>query len=113
MSLCILPLFFSTQTGVYNEDNNGEAKILEHCPRDFLPVEAKLQEPSLTVKCVLEAIHTIYRQENFSWGIITASSMALEQLQAKLTNLSQGLTDSLIEFVYEYYYKSSYLFINT
>ncbi|KAK3888762.1 hypothetical protein Pcinc_007235 [Petrolisthes cinctipes] len=54
------------RTGVYNEDSNGETKILEHCPRDFLPVEAKLQEPYLTVKCVLEAIHTIYRQENFS-----------------------------------------------
>lgn len=61
-----LTVLSSVQTGVYNEDSNGEAKILEHCPRDFLPVEAKLQEPSLTVKCVLEAIHTIYRQENFS-----------------------------------------------
>ncbi|MPC24908.1 haloacid dehalogenase-like hydrolase domain-containing 5 [Portunus trituberculatus] len=52
------------RTGVYNEEN-GE-QLLEHSPRDFLPIEAKLQEPSLTVKCVLEAIHTIYQREKFS-----------------------------------------------
>ncbi|XP_042214191.1 haloacid dehalogenase-like hydrolase domain-containing 5 [Homarus americanus] len=49
------------QTGVYN----GE-QLLEHSPRDFLPVESKLQEPSITVKCVLEAITTIFQQEKFS-----------------------------------------------
>ena len=49
---------------MYNEEN-GE-QLLEHSPRDFLPIEAKLQEPSLTVKCVLEAIHTIYQREKFS-----------------------------------------------
>ncbi|KAK7069856.1 Haloacid dehalogenase-like hydrolase domain-containing 5 [Halocaridina rubra] len=49
------------KTGVYN----GE-ELLEHSPRDFLPVESKLQEPSLTVTCVLEAINTIFKRENFS-----------------------------------------------
>ncbi|XP_066949235.1 haloacid dehalogenase-like hydrolase domain-containing 5 isoform X2 [Macrobrachium rosenbergii] len=48
------------KTGVYN----GE-ELLDHSPRDFLPVEAKLQEPSLSVKCVLEAINTIFKLENF------------------------------------------------
>ncbi|KAL7638321.1 UNVERIFIED_CONTAM: hypothetical protein RMT77_010889 [Armadillidium vulgare] len=51
------------KTGVYNEN---EKHVLEHSPRDFLPVEAKLQEPSITVGCVYEAIDTIFRRENFS-----------------------------------------------
>ncbi|XP_050696651.1 haloacid dehalogenase-like hydrolase domain-containing 5 isoform X2 [Eriocheir sinensis] len=52
------------QTGVYNRENG--VQHLEHSPRDFLPIEAKLQEPSLTVKCVLEAINIIYEREKFS-----------------------------------------------
>lgn len=56
---CIVP-----QTGVYSRENG--LQLLEHSPRDFLPIEAKLQEPSLTVKCVLEAIRTIYEREKFS-----------------------------------------------
>lgn len=56
-SVCLL------QTGVYNEKSG--VQLLEHSPRDFLPVESKLQEPSLRVKCVLEAITTIFQRENF------------------------------------------------
>lgn len=51
------------QTGVYN--GKGE-HILEHSPRDFLPVESKLQEPSIKVRCVLEAINRIFEMERFS-----------------------------------------------
>ncbi|KAF2355796.1 HAD-superfamily hydrolase subfamily IIA [Trinorchestia longiramus] len=50
------------KTGVYDEDGGH---LLEHCPRDFLPVEAKLQQPSLTVPCVLHAINTIFEREGF------------------------------------------------
>lgn len=59
-------VIFFLQTGVYNEN---EKHVLEHSPRDFLPVEAKLQEPSITVGCVYEAIDTIFRRENFSWSV--------------------------------------------
>lgn len=51
------------KTGVYDE-NGGH--LLEHCPRDFLPVNAKLQLPSMTVPCVLHALDTIFEKENFS-----------------------------------------------
>ncbi|XP_069991889.1 haloacid dehalogenase-like hydrolase domain-containing 5 [Penaeus vannamei] len=49
------------KTGVHN----GAEQLLEHSPRDFLPVESKLQEPSLSVMCVLEAITTIFKRENY------------------------------------------------
>ncbi|XP_076046702.1 haloacid dehalogenase-like hydrolase domain-containing 5 isoform X1 [Oratosquilla oratoria] len=51
------------KTGVYDEANGH---ILEHSPRDFLPVEAKLQEPYITVSCVLEAIQEIFSRERYS-----------------------------------------------
>uniref|UniRef100_A0A2P2I1D4 Cat eye syndrome critical region protein 5-like n=1 Tax=Hirondellea gigas TaxID=1518452 RepID=A0A2P2I1D4_9CRUS len=50
------------KTGVYDEHGGH---LLDHCPRDFLPVEAKLQQPSTTVPCILHAINTIFDQEKF------------------------------------------------
>jgi len=51
------------KTGVYDEDNSCS---LDHIPRDFLPVETRLQEPSMTTPCVLHAIQEVFRREQFA-----------------------------------------------
>jgi hypothetical protein len=55
--------FLCQQTGVYSEGvQNG---MLDHSPRDFLPVEEKLRAPKYTVENVLNAVDLIFRIEGF------------------------------------------------
>ena len=42
-----------------------EESLLDHTPRDFLPVEEKLREPNFTVQNVSKAIDLIFQQESF------------------------------------------------
>jgi len=51
------------ETGVYSQDR--EECLLDHSPRDFLPVEEKLREPTYTTPNVLQAINLIFEQEEF------------------------------------------------
>lgn len=51
------------ETGVYSTDR--EESLLDHSPRDFLPVEEKLREPNFTVKNVTKAIELVLQQESF------------------------------------------------
>lgn len=51
------------ETGVYSVDR--EESLLDHSPRDFLPVEEKLREPNFTVKNVSKAIDLVFEQESF------------------------------------------------
>ena len=39
---------------------------LEHSPRDFLPAETSFQEPTFTVRNVLEAVELIFEKERFT-----------------------------------------------
>jgi hypothetical protein len=39
--------------------------MLDHSPRDFLPVEEKLRAPKYTVEDVLSAVDLIFRIEGF------------------------------------------------
>ncbi|XP_022249060.1 haloacid dehalogenase-like hydrolase domain-containing 5 [Limulus polyphemus] len=51
-------------TGVYNQDfDEGD---FDHSPRDFLPAEAALKEPTYKVEDVLSAVNLIFNEENFS-----------------------------------------------
>lgn len=52
-------------TGVFSKENNGPKPTLEHCPRDFLPVESSYQEPVISSDNVLEAVSNIFAQERF------------------------------------------------
>jgi len=49
------------ETGVYSLDR--EDCLLDHSPRDFLPVEEKLREPFHTTPDVLQAISFIFKKE--------------------------------------------------
>ena len=51
------------QTGVYSEDTHNE--LLDHSPRDFLPVEDKLCFPKFTAENVAKAVDLIFQKENF------------------------------------------------
>ncbi|XP_069693063.1 haloacid dehalogenase-like hydrolase domain-containing 5 [Periplaneta americana] len=51
------------QTGVYSEDHHNG--MLDHSPRDFLPVEEKLRAPKYTVENVSKAIDLIFHKEGF------------------------------------------------
>ncbi|CAG7837229.1 unnamed protein product [Allacma fusca] len=51
------------ETGVYSQDR--EECLLDHSPRDFLPVEEKLREPDYTTSNVLQAINLIYKKESY------------------------------------------------
>ncbi|CAL8129694.1 unnamed protein product [Orchesella dallaii] len=50
------------ETGVYSHDR--EDCLLDHSPRDFLPVEEKLRQPNYCVGNVLHAVEHIFQQEN-------------------------------------------------
>jgi hypothetical protein len=39
--------------------------MLDHSPRDFLPVEEKLRAPKYTVENVLNAVDLVFRIEGF------------------------------------------------
>jgi hypothetical protein len=39
--------------------------MLDHSPRDFLPVEEKLRAPKFTVKNVANAVDLIFYKEGF------------------------------------------------
>jgi hypothetical protein len=51
------------QTGVYSE--SVQNRMLDHSPRDFLPIEEKLRAPKFTVKDVATAIDLIFHTEGF------------------------------------------------
>jgi len=51
------------ETGVFSHDR--EECLLDHTPRDFLPIEEKLREPNIIVANVLHAVTNIFKQENF------------------------------------------------
>lgn len=51
------------ETGVYSIDR--EESLLDHTPRDFLPVEEKLREPNFTVENVSKAIDLVFQLESF------------------------------------------------
>ncbi|KDR13978.1 haloacid dehalogenase-like hydrolase domain-containing 5 isoform X1 [Zootermopsis nevadensis] len=51
------------QTGVYSE--GVQSGMLDHSPRDFLPVEEKLRAPKFTVENVSNAIDLIFHKEGF------------------------------------------------
>jgi len=51
------------ETGVFSHDR--EECLLDHSPRDFLPIEEKLREPNFIVANVLHAVSSIFQQENF------------------------------------------------
>ncbi|KAK3931091.1 Haloacid dehalogenase-like hydrolase domain-containing 5 [Frankliniella fusca] len=51
------------ETGVYSVDR--EESLLDHTPRDFLPVEEKLREPNFTVPNVCKAIDLVFEQESY------------------------------------------------
>jgi len=50
------------ETGVHSP---GAATALDHSPRDFLPVEDGLEEPTHVVTNVLEAVDLVFSKENF------------------------------------------------
>lgn len=50
------------QTGVYNKEFQETS---EHSPRDFLPVEEKLKEPSYVTENVNHAIELVFEREGF------------------------------------------------
>jgi len=52
------------ETGVYSRFG-GSPVSLEHCPKDFLPVEEKYQEPTFAVDNVLGAVDTIFQAEQY------------------------------------------------
>ncbi|KAH9381291.1 hypothetical protein HPB48_003272 [Haemaphysalis longicornis] len=51
-------------TGVYNEELHDDS--CEHTPRDFLPVEVGLKEPTFRVDNILSAVDLIFDREGFS-----------------------------------------------
>lgn len=51
------------QTGVYSE--GVQNRMLDHSPRDFLPVEEKLRAPKFTVQNVANAVDLIFHKEGF------------------------------------------------
>ena len=56
------------ETGVFSRDSKGgfaSSSPLEHSPRDFLPAETSFQEPTFTVRNVLEAVELIFEKESF------------------------------------------------
>lgn len=50
------------ETGVHKRDSDF---IIEHCPRDFLPVEEGLCKPAFIVNDVGCAIDLAFKEENF------------------------------------------------
>ncbi|XP_067133839.1 haloacid dehalogenase-like hydrolase domain-containing 5 isoform X2 [Centruroides vittatus] len=50
-------------TGVYNEDFQDDD--CDHSPRDFLPAEVSLKEPTHRVENVLSAVELIFERESF------------------------------------------------
>jgi len=52
------------ETGVYSR-LGGSPVSLAHCPKDFLPVEEKYQEPTFAAANVLGAIDIIFKQEQY------------------------------------------------
>jgi len=54
------------ETGVFSPEGGGQPISLDHCPRDFLPVENSYQEPAFTTANVLEAVQTIFRREKWT-----------------------------------------------
>ena len=52
------------ETGVYSKVNTND-EVLNHSPRDFLPVEKSFQEPSMVVPHVMQAVDAIFDKENF------------------------------------------------
>ena len=58
------------ETGVFSRDSTGgfaaSYSPLEHSPRDFLPAETSFQEPTFTVRNVLEAVELIFEKERFT-----------------------------------------------
>jgi len=59
------------ETGVFSRDSSigfahSSYSPLEHSPRDFLPAETSFQEPTFTVRNVLEAVELIFEKERFT-----------------------------------------------
>ncbi|KAJ9593025.1 hypothetical protein L9F63_015310, partial [Diploptera punctata] len=52
------------QTGVYSKKFYDE--MLDHSPRDFLPVEEKLRFPKFTVENVAKAVDLVLQKEKFN-----------------------------------------------
>lgn len=50
-------------TGVYNKEFSLDSS--DHCPRDFLPVEEKLKEPTYVADNVKDAVSLIFDREGF------------------------------------------------
>ena len=54
------------ETGVYSAANPDQSMAYNHVPRDFLPVENKLYEPTMIVPHVAEAVEAIFQQEQYT-----------------------------------------------
>jgi len=55
-------------TGVFNDkERNSNSSLLEHSPRDFLPVEISFQEPTLACGNVFHAVQTIFETEKYQF----------------------------------------------
>ena len=52
------------ETGVYSTDSKHNV-TLDHCPRDFLPVQESYSHPTFAVRNVYEAVDLIFKQENY------------------------------------------------
>ncbi|UYV61865.1 CECR5 [Cordylochernes scorpioides] len=51
------------RTGVYNEETHHDS--CDHSPRDFLPAEAGLKEPTFRADNVLNALRLIFEREHY------------------------------------------------